>query len=166
MKSTGKQSKKERRNKRGGRKSEAKNEKNSPQRKRDPLKWQKSDKEMDNTQEEGKKLYSAHPEMVERVIISDKEMIKFDFTKSDQLGGEKVCDISLSIIDGMGVEYTDEFKIQNNYQEILDVNAAKRCAYKKNVIQGVQIKDGVAQLQLKLRKTFNRSLKFIYYVEV
>ncbi|UOK56126.1 hypothetical protein MGI18_13865 [Bacillus sp. OVS6] len=104
--------------------------------------------------------------MVERIILDNKEMIKFNFTKSDQLAGENTCDISFSIIDGMGVEYADEFQIQNSYQEIVDMKAGEKCSYKKNVIKNVQIKDGIALLQLSLRKSFNRSLKFVYYVEV
>ena len=165
VKSSTTQSKKEKRN----RKEEAgrgKKEKQSPKKKRDPLKWQKSDEEMNQNHDEGKEKYSAHPEMVERIILKEKEMIKFDFSKSDQLGGANICDISLSIIDGMGVEYKDEFNIQNNYLDVIDVNTGKSCAYRKNVINDVQIKDGVAQLQLRLRETFNRSLKFVYYVEV
>ncbi|MFP3490873.1 hypothetical protein R0K20_25135, partial [Staphylococcus sp. SIMBA_130] len=68
--------------------------------------------------------------MVERVILQDREMIKFDFTKSDQLGGAKTCNISLSIIDGMGIEYNDEFNIHESYQEILDANSGNPCSYK------------------------------------
>ncbi|MFC4559732.1 hypothetical protein ACFO3D_16215 [Virgibacillus kekensis] len=166
VKSTGKQSKRERRDKREKKGKEIKYEKDFPKRKRDPLKWQKSNDEINNTNGQEKKRYSAHPEMVERVILNNKEMIKFDFSKSDQLGESKTCDISFSLIDGRGVEYKNEFKIQNNYQDIIDVNVGKTCDYRKNVIKGVQIKDGVAQLQLKIRKTYNRSLKFVYYVEV
>ncbi|AXI10970.1 hypothetical protein CUC15_19455 [Oceanobacillus zhaokaii] len=166
VKSSGKQSKKEKRGKREDKGQRVDNKKDLQKRKRDPLKWQKTNDEIDNKKDEGKERYSAHPEMVERIILNDKEMIKFDFTKSDQLGGAKVCDISLSIIDGMGTEYKDEFKIRDNYQDIIDMNAGKSCSYKKNFIKNVQIKDGVAQLKLQLKNTFNRSLKFVYYVEV
>lgn len=104
--------------------------------------------------------------MVERVILQDREMIKFDFTGSDQLGGATTCDISLSIIDGMGVEYDDEFNIHNSYEEILDIHTGNFCSYNKDVIKDVQIKDGIAKLQFNLKNNFNRSLKFVYYVEV
>lgn len=166
VKTTGKQSKKEKRNKRVDNGQKVDNKKDLTKRKRDPLKWQRSNDEFDNTIAEGKERYSAHPEIVERVILNDKELIKFDFAKSDQLGAAKVCDISLSIIDGMGTEYKNEFKIQDNYQEIIDINAGQSCDFNKNVIKNVQIENGVAQLKLKLKNTFNRSLKFVYYVEV
>jgi hypothetical protein len=163
VKSTTRQSQKEKSGPKENQGSDSK--KSSTNRKRDPLKRQKSNENINDNQE-GKERYSAHPDMVERIIIDNKEMIKFDFTQSDQLAGENTCDISLSIIDGMGVEYTDEFQIQNSYQGIVDMNAGEKCSYRKNVINNVQIKDGIAQLQLSLRNSFNRSLKFVYYVEV
>jgi hypothetical protein len=163
VKSTTRQSQKEKRGPKEKQGSESK--KGSTSRKRDPLKRQKSNDNINDNQE-GKERYSAHPDMVERIILDNQELIKFDFTQSDQLAGENTCDISLSIIDGMGVEYADEFQIQNSYQGIVDMNAGEKCSYRKNVINNVQIKDGIAQLQLSLRNSFNRSLKFVYYVEV
>ncbi|MGD6831017.1 hypothetical protein ACQCT5_02555 [Sutcliffiella halmapala] len=163
VKSTTRQSQKE---KRGQKENTSKDSgKTTTIRKRDPLKRQKSNENInDNT--EGNERYSVHPDMVERIILNNEEMIKFNFTKSDQLAGESACNISFAIIDGMGVEYSDEFQIQNSYQGIMDMKAGETCSYKKNVIKNVQIKDGIALLQLKLRKSFNRSLKFVYYVEV
>src|SRR5699024_7506201 len=110
--------------------------------------------------------YSAHPEMVQRVILNDREMIKFDFSRSNQMRGVEACDIAFSIIDGMGEEYNDEFKIQDSYMEILDINTGKRCALDNKKIKEVKIKNGAEQIKLNLKETFNRSLKFIYYVEV
>lgn len=165
VKSSGNKRKKEKRDKRKDKGTES--PKNTqPKRKRNPLKWQIGDDKTDKTREEGKDRYSAHPEMVQRVILNDREMIKFDFSRSNQMRGVEACDIAFSIIDGMGEEYNDEFKIQDSYMEILDINTGKRCAFDNEKIKDVQIKDGAAQLQLKLRETFNRSLKFIYYVEV
>lgn len=163
VKSLGKESKKEKRNKKE--KSGRTPSQPVTRKKRDPLKWQKTDTEQGNTEEE-KEKYSAHPEIVDRIILRDREIIKFDFTKSDQLRNIKSCDISLSVIDGMGVEYNDEFKIHDSYQEAIDMNAGQFCSFQKNVIKNVQIHNGVAQLRLQLKDTFNRSLKFVYYVEV
>lgn len=104
--------------------------------------------------------------MVERVILKDKELIMFDFSSSDKINGAKTCDIALSIVDGMGQEYQNEFKINSSYQEVVDLNAGQQCKYTKNIIKDVEIKEGIAQLQFSLRNNFNRSLKFVYYVEV
>ena len=165
VKSSGNERQKERRDKKN-KISPEKREKPKTTKKRDPLKWQKSNEEADVNSEESKERYSAHPEMVQRVILNDKEIIKFDFSKSKQLNKSHSCDIALSIIDGMGKEYNNEFNLRDNYQEIRDLNTGKVCDFKNHTIKNVAIQDGVVQLQLKLNQTFNRSLKFIYYVEV
>lgn len=164
VKSTTKDSRKEKR----GPKSEpgtAANPKTKEKRKRDPLKWKKSKSETEGESDE-KNRYSAAPEMVERVILNDKEIIRFDFTKSELIKEENTCDISLSVIDGMGVEYKDEFNVRSSYAEVADMNAGVNRTVKRNTIKNVEIKDGIAQLQLELTPRFNRSLKFVYYVEV
>lgn len=166
VKSSGNERQKEKRNKKQNKGQQEKSKNTETKRKRDPLKWQKSNDEADTTTEETKERYSAHPEMVQRVILNDKEMIKFDFTKSKQLNGIQSCDIALSIIDGMGNEYKDEVNLHDNYKEIRDMSTGKTCNYKKNIIKNVPIQDGIVNLQMKLNNTFNRSLKFVYYVEV
>ena len=166
VKSSGTERKKEKRNKKQKKGPRDTKTKTHPKRERNPLKWQKSNKGKDRTSDEGKERYSAHPEMVQRVILDDKEMIKFDFSRSPQFRGVKTCDIAFSIIDGMGVEYNDEFRIQDSYREIRDMNSGKTCTFRQDMIKDVQIKNGAAQLQLKLKDSFNRSLKFVYYVEV
>src|SRR5699024_9460755 len=147
VKSPGNERKKEKRNRKQKKGLRDKNERTHPKRERNPLKWQKSKDKTDRTSEEGKERYSAHPEMVQRVILNDKEMFKFDFTRSSQLRGVKTCDIAFSIIDGMGVEYNDEFRIQDSYKEIRDMNTGKTCTFRKDKIKDVHIKDGAAQLQ-------------------
>ncbi|KGP74486.1 hypothetical protein [Pontibacillus yanchengensis] len=136
--------------------------------KRDPLKRQKSrdsDKHTEK-QEQLSTIYSAHPDMVERLIVGNKEMVKFDFTKSEHIKNDTYCNISLAVIDGMGVEYPNEFNIQDNYNHIIDLNSGGNCPYSQNVINNVQITQGVAQLELNLKESLNKSLKFVYYVEV
>lgn len=164
VKSGGSDSKRERRDKRKGK---AGNPRVAGRRKkkRDPLKWNKTDTESGNKSEQQER-YSAHPEMVDRIILADKEILRFDFTNSKKIKGITKCDISLSVIDGMGKEYNDEFKIHDNYLEVIDLNSGKVCNFEKEYIRNVQINDGVAQLELHLRKDFNPSLKFVYYVEV
>lgn len=164
LKSSGSESKKEKRNKKENANGESQNQDNRKQ-KRDPLKWQKTDSETGDRIDD-KERYSAHPEMVDRVILSDSEMLRFNFLKSKQLSGVQTCDISFSVVDGMGVEYNDEFRIYDSYREVMDMNTGKPCNFEKNVIRNVRIENGIAQIQLKLQETFHNSLKFVYYVEV
>jgi hypothetical protein len=116
--------------------------------------------------EEKLNKYSAHPDIVERLIVGDTEFVIFDFTGSEEISKEKQCNISFSIIDGMGVEYPDEFKIDDNYSSVIDSTSGKECKIINNLIKDIEIKQGVAQLQLELKNNFNKALKFVYYVEV
>jgi hypothetical protein len=140
--------------------------KEKPEKKRDPLKRKKREEKGTEWDEQLKTKYSANPEMVERIILDNKELIKFDFTGSDLITNEEACDISLSIIDGMGVEYADEFNIPGNYSSIADLYSGKEYEIDNNVIKDVRIRQGVSELQLGLKDTFNKSLKFVYYIEV
>jgi hypothetical protein len=140
--------------------------KEKPEKKRDPLKRKKREEKGTESDEQLKTKYSANPEMVERIILDNKELIKFDFTGSDLITNEEACDISLSIIDGMGVEYADEFNIPGNYSSIADLYSGKEYEIDNNVIKDVRIRQGVSELQLVLKDTFNKSLKFVYYIEV
>jgi hypothetical protein len=117
-------------------------------------------------QEQPRDKYVANPDIVERIIVGNKEMVQFDFTDSKEISKEPSCDISFSIIDGMGVEYTDEFNIHENYSNVTDRTTGKVCKVENNIIKDVAINQGVAQLQLDLKSNYNKALKFVYYVEV
>ena len=110
--------------------------------------------------------YSAPADIVERVIISNKEYVKFDFTDTDDLKKSKMCDISLNIVDGMGQECADEFNMDKNYEYAIDKLTGEKLEIKANSIKNISIKKGVAQIELKLKEQYNKALKFVYYVEV
>jgi hypothetical protein len=119
-----------------------------------------------DNQDQQRLEYSVHPKIVERLVVGKNEMVKFNFQQSKAIGNEEACNIKLSIIDGMGVEYEDEFNINDNYGRVIDRATGKECDFQKNTIKNVQITDGVAQLQFELKNKYNKALKFIYYVEV
>ncbi|MCA1031178.1 hypothetical protein LCL95_09100 [Bacillus timonensis] len=115
---------------------------------------------------EKKTRYSAHPDIVERLLIGEKEFVKFDFTSSKEISNEKSCNISLAVVDGMGAEYSNEFNVVDNYRCVIDRTTGKQCKIENNVIKDVEIDQGVAQLQLELNNSVNNALKFVYYIEV
>ncbi|MDC3418084.1 hypothetical protein [Aquibacillus salsiterrae] len=144
------------------------NDKEKPEKPRKKVKRVKprSGNEGTNGDEERLKRYSAHPDIVERLLIGNKEVVQFDFNDSKEINGEKSCNISLSIIDGMGVEYKDEFKIKDNYNTVIDGTSGKQCKIENNLIKNIAINNGIAQLKLEPKPNFNKALKFVYYVEV
>lgn len=110
--------------------------------------------------------YKVKPDIVERVIVGGTEYVKFDFSQSEEIKKEKVCDISMAVIDGMGEEYLDEFNIIDNYKNITDKATEKNCSIENNMIKDVKISKGITQIKLNLNKDYNKALKFVYYVEV
>jgi hypothetical protein len=120
----------------------------------------------ENDQEQARNKYVTHTDIVERIIVANNEMVQFDFRNSKEISKETSCDISLSIIDGMGVEYTDEFNLLENYSRAVDRMTGKECKIENNIIKDISITQGMAQLQLGLKSNYNKALKFVYYVEV
>lgn len=110
--------------------------------------------------------YNANPEIVERVVVGNNEYVNFDFSSSDDFKKSKLCDISIVVVDGMGNEYQNEFDMSKNYESVTDLSTGKKLKIEDNLIKGVKIKTGNAQIQLKLKEQYNRALKFVYYVEV
>lgn len=115
---------------------------------------------------ESKITYSAPSDIVERVIIGNKEYVKFDFRDTDDLKKSKKCDVSLNIVDGMGQECPNEFSMKSSYEYALDKSTGNKLNIEDNLIKDIKIKNGVAQIELKLKSEYNKALKFVYYVGV
>ena len=156
-------------------KKDPKDKKEKGKKKKKPLKKVKKrsrdydndiDQETEEVSHEKLITYSAHPDRVERLIVRDKEYIKFDFTDTDEMKKVKLCDIALSVVDGMGVEYNNEFNMKDNYECVIDKATGHRCKIEDNLIKDVKVVKGNVQIELRLKENYNKALKFMYYVEV
>lgn len=154
---------------------ERKDPKDKKKKKKKPLKKIKnkrindeSDTEQEVNEVSPEKLttYSTHPDRVDRLIIRDKESVKFDFTDTHEMKKVKLCDITLSVVDGMGVEYSNEFNMKDNYEYVIDKATGHKCKIENNLIKDVKVVKGNVQIELKLKENYNKALKFMYYVEV
>ena len=125
-----------------------------------------TEQEVNEVSPEKLTTYSVHPDRVERLIIRDKEYVKFDFTDTDEMKKVKLCDITLSVIDGMGQEYDNEFNMKDNYEYVIDKATGRKCKIEDNLIKDVKVVKGNVQIELKLKENYNKALKFMYYVEV
>lgn len=114
----------------------------------------------------GQIKFSASPDIVDRIIIGNKEIVQFNFKGNKEIGKAKTCDISMAVIDGMGSEYKDEFDMKQSYKSVLDNKKGKYLEIRKQKIKDVEINEGVAQIELELQHGYNKALKFVYYVEV
>lgn len=110
--------------------------------------------------------FTMIPESVKRIVLEGKELLFLDLSQHYKYDGEKVCDMSISLIDGVGKEYDNEFSINTNYPLIIDKNTGKQCKVDRNIIRDISIQNSLIQLELKTSHKFNNSLKFIYSVEV
>jgi len=109
--------------------------------------------------------HNVSAEVVERAVIKDKEYIKFDLSYSEA-DKKKLCNIALIVVDGTGEECPGEFNIFDNYKYITDKNTGNNCFIKDNLIKDVSIEKGKVNIEAKLTEKANKSLKFVYYVEV
>lgn len=141
-----------------------KKERNKNTDKKKPLKKVKKDK--DDTGNEKSIRYNTHPDMVERLIVSNKEYIKFNFNDTDEMKNIKSCDVELTVVARIGDEYPNEFKLKDNYESIIDKSSGQECTIENNLIKNIKINKGIAQIELKLKPNYNKALKFGYYVEV
>lgn len=122
--------------------------------------------EDESAAEDQKDEYKINPYRVERLLLHDQEFIQLNLTGSPEVAKAKKCNLKFNIIDGMGKEYIGEFNMKENYSNIIDKNTSNPCVIESDVIKNVSIKNGIVHLQLALKPKYNRSLKFIYYVEV
>lgn len=121
----------------------------------------------DNTDNDENKIrYNVNPSVVERVVMSKNEYIKFDFTNSDDIKKARKCDVALKVVDGMGQECSEHFNLNANYLHAIDSNTGKKLYIKDDKIKDVKINNGIAQVKLDLDDNYNKALKFVYYVEV
>ncbi|RUL51329.1 hypothetical protein [Lysinibacillus antri] len=122
--------------------------------------------ENESAAEDQKDEYKINPYRVERLLLNDQEFIQVNLMDSPEVAKAKKCNLKFNIIDGMGKEYIGEFNMKENYSNVIDKNNSNSCVIESDAIKNVSIKNGLVNLQLALKPKYNRSLKFIYYIEV
>ncbi|WP_088233123.1 hypothetical protein [Bacillus cereus] len=128
------------------------------------LKRKKAKKGVSDEMGDSKETFSINPNLVQRLILQDREIIRFDFTDQAALKNVTSCDILFRVIDGMGEEHN--FLFAENYDAITDAYTSQTYPLNAYTLEGVTIQNGIVHLNVQLRSTYNRALKFIYYVEV
>ena len=98
-------------------------------------------------QESGTETYSVSPNLVERLILKNTEFIQFNFKDISELKKTTSCNLSINMIDGMGEEYKDEFKLKENYAVIIDNNTGSSCKFDNESIKNISIKDGDCEIK-------------------
>lgn len=139
--------------------------KSKGKRKREPLKKQKGGNKNRPTNEL-QDIYEMETGSVERILLGDRELLKFDFRGSKKITQNGRCNLILSVIDGMGKEIDEGFNVSENYETIFDTRTRAYFSTQANKIMEVPLEDGIVELELGIRERLDRALKFVYYVEV
>lgn len=131
-----------------------------------PVKRGSSAADTDSIDDKPLSIYNVHPNTVERLLMSDKEIVRFNLSSNEEVRKATKCNVSISIIDGMGQEYRSAMKLKDNFSQVIDKSTGSKCSLNNNKINHVTIKQGIAELTFDLKNNYNRALKFVYYVEV
>ena len=139
-------------------------EKPKKEMKRVPKKTQNADNPDGESGEN--EVFRVNPNVVERLIVGQSEHLRFQFNPKQELKNVTSCNIFMKPIDGMGEELPHEFNLTANVQTVTDRLTQTKKQIVNNKIKGVAIEDGLIQIQMDVKSSYNRALKFIYYVEV
>src|SRR5699024_4667679 len=119
-----------------------------------------------NKDEEKKETIIMPTTEVDRLMLIDNELIKFDFKNVEGSKEWKRCDISFVVVDGMGKEYDKEYDLTMHYDHASDKMTEKKYGFDSRTIYGIELDDGSVTLELKLKENMRTPLKFLYKVEV
>ncbi|MGL5415784.1 MAG: hypothetical protein ACRDAU_09010 [Clostridium sp.] len=120
----------------------------------------------DEGNEERTAKYKVSPDVVERIVLKNKEFVKIDLSQTKEAKKIKDCDLGIEIVDGMGKEYENEFTMEDNYSKVIDKETKEVCPIKDNKIKNIRVKKGIINIEIELKDKVNKALKFIYFVEV
>lgn len=110
--------------------------------------------------------FSLQSNEVNRLLLGNKEIIQLDLNKNPRYKGESHCEIKMTAIDGEGKFSEDLVELSNHYEGIIDKQSGNSCTIQNDNITDIHIIDGCVKVELNLKSTANRALKYIYTVEV
>ncbi|MGL6056807.1 MAG: hypothetical protein ACRC17_00635 [Culicoidibacterales bacterium] len=111
-----------------------------------------------------KDRYRVQPNLVQRVMLGEQELLHFDFKQEVAFKKANTCDIAFEIIDGMGQKLA--FDLAHHYVQVVDHKTGQNYPFVANKLCGVTIADGEVHLQIRFKANYNKALKFNYLVEV
>ncbi len=130
-----------------------------------------TEKQIRKTQRRGnggdaRRLVSVRPGVIRRVISKDDEILMIDLSGEDIQKGTINADLIIKVVDGLGKEYDNEFNVIESYRDVKDVNSNLHLERDSSSIKNITIKDRKINISMKTESSYNRTLKFSYYLEV
>lgn len=128
---------------------------------RTPRKLKPSEKE-----EQGYEAMILPNSSVERISLSDKEIIKLDFNNIEGSTNWSECDITFVVVDGMGQEHQQEARLTDSFESITNPTGSKHYDFNDYKIKNVEIENNLSVINLNKNGDVKDSLKYLYKVEV
>ena len=113
-----------------------------------------------------KEYYQIHGSNVKRYIVNNREILHISVNSKDILERKTRGNLLISLIDGMGVEFSDEYNLLNIYESIHDENTKQRLGFTKNSIKNVEFSKGYVFLSMRCKNPVNKTAKLKFYLEV
>lgn len=113
-----------------------------------------------------KELIKVQPHMVRRFIYENKEFLNINLVGQNITDKATICNLSIKVIDGQGKECDNELNINKDYSQILDVQSGNHLSSEGDYVKEVTLKNKNIGLEMDLSSSYNKTLKFLYYVEV
>lgn len=113
-----------------------------------------------------KQFIKVHPHRVRRFIHKDKEFLNINLSGEDVKNRPSLCNLMIKVIDGQGKERDNELNINTDYKAILDVQSGNLLSSEGEYIKNITLKNKNIGLEMDLNSSYNKTLKFLYYLEV
>ncbi|MCD8824076.1 hypothetical protein [Mammaliicoccus sciuri] len=123
-------------------------------------------KKVKNDQESNNNVYITPSDAVERISLKNEEYLNISLIKEVLNKHVDVCNLIIKVVDGNGMTIGEEYKILENYKEVLDLQSNSNACVSENKIKNVSIIDGSIKLKLLKKDEMFNKLKFIYILEV
>jgi hypothetical protein len=132
-------------------------------RKKKPTKFPKIKKTFGDSQ--SKYYYKVPNSAIKRVQFDDKEKVFIEVNKDDDFDGITTGNLLISLVDGMGVEYNNEYNLTRIYDIVGDVNTKTKLRFTEFTIYNVDFSKGNINLLMNY-KNEKSNAKLRFYLEV
>lgn len=113
-----------------------------------------------------KEYYQIPGSIVKRYITDKKEMLQISLSPNSISENKTSGNLLISLIDGMGIEFSNEYNLLEVYDFIADENTKQRLGFSKSTIRAVSFEKGQIKLLMKFKSDLNKTAKLKYYLEV
>jgi|AntRauTorcE11897_2_1112592.scaffolds.fasta_scaffold02001_6 hypothetical protein len=115
----------------------------------------------------GKKTYYEVPKSkIKRFVHRRKENLEIDLSNYAHFDNKQSGNILISIIDGMGREHLNEFKVLDQYKSAEDLNTYQKLNLTTHSIKSVNLEQKKIKLLLNISDDADITSKLKYYLEV